>query len=266
MSQMLQEDTSLVEVRSFYVRKRNALLVRGKFAPMYLDYYLHLMQHGIQHDDDQDLQLKELLAAVTLHSCSRPQDETCAWTIQLHQPLVNFFVTSTNRPGRTTGRLFTEEVRDSGKNLFIAQVTRPHHQPRQSMVEFEGSDLLAAVEQFYTQSEQRQTRIFRADDEEFIMVSAEPDCDEIWLHDLTYEDVEQIEATEHLTPLETRGYLFECGCSIDRLYPLIARLPQDDLDHVFEDGEATITCPRCGAIFRAPRDHFNEWLAKHPAG
>jgi molecular chaperone Hsp33 len=261
---MLQEDTSMVEVRSFYVRQRNALLVRGKFAPLYLDYYLHLMQHGLKYEERLDGQLKELLAAVTLHSCSRPQDETCAWTLQLHQPLVNFFVTAVNRPGRTTGRLFTEDVRDSGQNLFIAQVTRTHFQPRQSMVQFEGTDLLKAVEQFYTQSEQRLTRLFRADDEEFIMVSAEPDCDEIWLHELSYEDVENIDATEHLTPLETRGYVFDCGCSIDRLYPLIARLPEDDLNHIVDDGLATINCPRCGAIYKAPQDHFNEWRAKQP--
>jgi molecular chaperone Hsp33 len=259
---MLQEDPSLVEVRSFYVRNRNALLVRGKFSPLYLDYYLHLMQHSLKYDDTLDMHLKELLAAVTLHSCSRPQDETCAWTLQLHRPLVNFFVTAVNRPGRTTGRLFTEEVRDSGKSMFIAQVTRTNHQPRQSLVEFEGTDLLAAVEQFYTQSEQRLTRLFRADDEEFIMVSAEPDCDEIWLSELDYDEVENIDTTEHLTPLETRGYLFECGCSMDRLYPMISRLPKEDLDHVFEDGVAVITCPRCAAVYKSTREHFAEWQAK----
>lgn len=261
MSQMLQEDSSVVDVRSFYVRKRNALLVRAAFAPLYIDYYLHLMQHSIQQDKKLDDMLKDMLAAVTLHSCSRPQDETCAWTINLHKPLVNMFVTATNRPGRVTGRLFTDDVKDSGKNLFIAQTTRPHVQGRQSMVEFDGGDLLLAVEQFYTQSEQRVTRLFRQDDEHFVMVSAEPDCDEEWLRELDYPELEKIDETEHLTPLETRGYVFDCGCSVDRLYPLIARLPQDDLDHIFEDGLAVITCPRCAAVFRAPKEHFEDWRA-----
>lgn len=250
----------MVDARSFYVRKRNALLVRGHFAPLYMDYYLHLMQHSIKQRPALDPILKDLLAAVTLHSCSRPQDETVAWTVNMHEPLANFFVTSTNRPSRVTGRLFTEDVRDSGKNMFIAQLTRPHHQPRQSMIEFTGGDVLSAVEQFYLQSEQRLTRLFRAEDEEFVMISAEPDCDEAWLQALTLEDVQKLEQTEHLTPLETRGYVFDCGCSIDRLYPLISKLGKDDLDHIFEDGVAVITCPRCGAVFRAPRDHFDEWL------
>lgn len=261
---MLQDDPSLVEARSFYVRNRNALLVRAHLAPMYLDYYLHLMQHGLKHPKDLDAMLKDLLAAVALHACSRPQDETSAWTVNVQQPLANFFATASNRPGQVTGRVFTEDVRDSGKNLFISQLARPHHQPRQSMIEFQGNDMLSAVEQFYTQSEQRLTRIFRAEDEEFIMVSAEPDCDEIWLAELTLEAALEIEKVEHLTPLETRGYLFNCGCSVDRLYPLISRLPQDDLDHIFEDGVAVVTCPRCAAVYRAPKEHFEAWLAANP--
>ncbi len=265
MSQMLQDDPSLVEARSFFVRRRNALLVRAHFAPLYLDYYLHLMQHGLKHGEGLDKMLKDLLAAVALHSCSRPNDETCAWTVNLQQPLANFFVTASNRPGRVAGRLFTEDVREGGKNMFVSQIVRPDHQTRQSMIEFEGNDLLSAVEQFYSQSEQRLTRIFRGEDEEFIMISAEPDCDLEWLAALDQDAVEGLDESEHLTPLETRGYEFQCGCSVERLYPLIARLPQDDLDHIFEDNVAVVTCPRCGAIYRAPKEHFDAWVAANGA-
>ena len=94
------------------------------------------------------------------------------------------------------------------------------------------------------------------------MISAEPDCDEEWLAALDFDTVLKLEQTEHLTLLETRGFVFDCGCSIDRLYPLISRLPKDDLDHIFGDGLAIITCPRCAAVFRAPRDHFDEWLGR----
>ena len=51
---MLEPDLSVVELRSYFVRKRNALLVRGRFSPMYLDYYLHLMQHGIRPPGELD--------------------------------------------------------------------------------------------------------------------------------------------------------------------------------------------------------------------
>lgn len=262
MSQMLSPDLSAVELRSYFVRKRNALLVRGRFSPLYLDYYLHLMQHGIQHAESLDQMLKDALAALALHLGSRPQDETCAWTIHMKEPLANLFVTGGTRPGRVTGRIFTEDVRQDGKTLFISQTTRPDHPARQSMIEFQDNDILHAVEQFYTTSEQRPTRFFRLPDEDFVQISAEPDCDVAWLSALTLEDVTVLDQHEHLTLLETRGYVFECGCSVERLMPIIMRLPQDDLDHIFADGMAKITCPRCGAVFRTPKASFEEWRQK----
>ncbi len=259
MSQMLEPELSVVEVRSYFVRKRNALLVRGRFSPLYLDYYLHLMQHQLKYEERADLMLKDALAGLALHLCSRPQDEGCAWTLNFHEPLMNLFVTGATRPGRVTGRIFTEDIKDTGKSLFIAQTTRPNHQPRQSMVEIHGADVLAGVEAFYTQSEQRLTRVFRLPEEEFVQVSAEPDCDLPWLEALKLEDIHDIGTREHLTLLETRGYTLACGCSPERLYPLISRLPQEDLEFVFEDGVAEVQCPRCGARYRTERGEFDEW-------
>lgn len=264
MSQMLNSNLSVVEARSFYVRGRNVLLARADFGPLYVDYYLHLMQHGIRNDEPADLMLKEALAVMTLHLCSRPQDEVCAWTINVMEPLMNLFVTGGSRPGRVTGRVFTEDVRKGLANLFISQTTRPNHQPRQSVVEFNGTDILRGAEVFYDQSEQRLTRVFRGESEEFVMLTAEPDCDVAWLSALRPEEIAGLDAKEHLVPLETRGYVFECGCSVDRLYPLLTRLPAEDLDAVFADGFATVTCPRCGAVFNTPRDHFDEWRHTRP--
>ena len=259
MSQMLEADLSSADLRSFFVRGRNALLVRGRFGPVYLDYYLHLMQHGIRQDDQLDPMLKDAMASLALHLCSRPRDETCAWTIHLEEPLVNLFVTGGSVLGRVTGRIFTEDVREGQKNLFIAQTTRPEQPSRQSMVEFEGRDMLAAMERFYTDSEQRLTRVFRLEEEEFVQVSAEPDCDEEWLAALTLEEVKSIGETHHLTLLETRPYVFSCGCSLDRLFPMLLRIAETDLDFVFEEGAAVVTCPRCAAVFRTDRETFDTW-------
>ena len=265
MSQMLSPDLSSIEIRCYFVRKRNCLLVRGRFGPLYMDYYLHLMQHGIKHPDKLDQMLKDGLTGVALHLASRPHDEGCAWTINLHDPLLNIFVTGATIPGRVTGRLFTEDVKDTGKSLFIAQTTRTHMQNRQSMIEFQGNDVLAAVEQFYTQSEQRLTRIFRLEDEDFVQISAEPDADEEWLAGLTNADILTLDEAEHLTLLETRSYVFDCGCTAERMFPMLSRLNEEDLSYIFEDGSATITCPRCAAIFRTPKSDFDEWKSRQTA-
>jgi molecular chaperone Hsp33 len=146
MSESLVSNLSPVEVKSWFVRERNVLLARAKFSPLYVDYYLHLMQHGIRYEESADLMLKEALAAMTLHLCSRPQDETCAWTINLQEPLMNLFVTGGSRPGRVTGRIFTEDVKKADTDLFISQTSRPDHQTRQSVVAFQGTDLFVAAE------------------------------------------------------------------------------------------------------------------------
>lgn len=259
---MLSPDLSVTEIRCYFVRKRNCLLVRGRFGPLYMDYYLHLMQHGIKHPEKLDEMLKDGLAGIALHLASRPHDENCAWTINIHDPLLNIFVTGNTHPGRVTGRLFTEDVRDTGHSLFIAQTTRTHMQPRQSMIEFQGRDVLSAVEQFYTQSEQRPTRLFRLPDEDFVQISAEPDADVEWLNSLTDTDIPKLDESEHLTLLETRNYVFDCGCTAERMFPMLSRLSDEDIDYVFEDGEATITCPRCAAVFRTPRSDFDEWKSR----
>jgi molecular chaperone Hsp33 len=260
-----EEDPSIVEVHALFVRKRNALLLRADFGPLFMDYYLHLMQHGLKHEPDIDAMLKELLACMTLHLCSRPHDETCAWTLHFERLGLNFFATGSTRPGEVTGRLFTEDIRQMGKNMFISQTTRPGQDARQSMVEFVRDDVLQAAEQFYAQSEQRPARFFRGVGDEVLMLSAQPDCDLDWLVGLTDDDMENLGEREYLSPLEVRRYIFACGCSPERLYPLLQRLPADDLAYIFADGVATVKCPRCAAVFDTPREVFEAWLSKGQA-
>src|SRR5688572_23230542 len=106
----IQEEFTKVE--SIFVRHRNALLVRGQFTPIYTDYYLHLMQHGIRHAADLDQMLKDALAMLTLHLTARPWAETIAWTANLRAPRINLFVTGGSVAEAITGRIFTEDVRE----------------------------------------------------------------------------------------------------------------------------------------------------------
>lgn len=259
---MIDSDSAVVELRSYFVRRRNCLLVRGRFTDLYMDYYLHLMQHGIQNEEPQDSMLKEAIAAMALHLASRPHDEKCAWTIHVQQPLLNLFVTGGGYPiAQMTGRVFTDDVKDMGRSLFIAQTTRTQHPSRQSMVEFQGLDMLHSVESFYHQSEQRPTRYFRLPEEDYVQISAEPDADLEWLRNLKLEEIAELDQAEELSLLETRACRFLCGCTLDRLFPMLGRLSEDDLDYIFEDGHANLTCPRCGAKYRASKEHFEQWKA-----
>lgn len=262
----IPSENEAVEVRCYFVRERNALLVRGDFSPLYTDFYLHLMQHGIRHDPGQDALLKDGLAAITLHLASRPWNEAVAWTLSWQDPLQNLFVTGSNRLGNVVGRLFTEDVRERDRNVFISQVTVAGREPRQSLIEAETLDLFAIAEAYYRQSEQRAGRYFHDADDDFVMVTAQPGCDLDWLLSLDEEAIRQVDRTETLSLLETRHYRFDCGCGPGRILPIISSMTDSAIESVFGGGEVLgAGCPRCGARYTITREAL-EAFRKETAG
>lgn len=244
-----------IKVESIFVRHRNALLLRAQFAPIYTDYYLHLMQHGIRHPVELDQMLKDTLACITLHAVARPWAETIAWTANLRAPRVNVFVTAGSLHESVTGRLFTEDVREPDRNFFYSQVTANHQaEPRLSTLEVDDRDPLHWVEQYYTQSEQRPARVFRHDDECFTLLAAQPDCDEEWLAGLDADAVLRIGETEGTNLLETRRFRFHCGCDLAKILPVLGSW-RDRPDELFEGADLiTVQCPRCAARYEVTRD------------
>lgn len=252
-------------LHTHFVRGRNALAAQADFGPLYVDYYLHLADHGLRVHAAHDALMKETLAALLLHAAGRPWNETCAWTLHLQEPFLNLFATVDNELGRIAGQAFTEDIKDTARNLFFADVIAGHRPRRRSVVEFSGSDLFAAVETFYAQSEQRTARIFRLDEEEFLMVSAQPDCDEDWLRDLDLDAARRLAENEELSPLEQRAYRWECGCSQDRMMEVLAPTMRVAPEELFAGEDSLrIHCPRCGARHAVTREALEAWIARHP--
>lgn len=250
-----------LEVRSYFVRGRNALLTRADFGELYVDYYLHQGQLGAQHEPAHDELLKQALAAVTLHAAARPWAEAMAWTIHLQQPLLNLFVGADNRLGTVVGQLFTENVKDDGRQLFVADVVRERAESRRSAVEFTGGDVFRAVEQYWVQSEQRPARFFQYEPEDFVFLSAQPQCDLAWLEGLDDTAMLTLDATEELSLLETRRYRWECGCSQGRMLSVLAQVMRTDPEGLFGAEEALrMSCPRCGARHTITREAMEAFI------
>ena len=250
-----------LEVRTYFVRGRNALVARADFGELYVDYYLHQGQHGYQHSPQHDGMLKEALAAITLHSASRPWSECAAWTIHFQEPLLNLFVAGDNRIGTVVGQIFTESVKDTGSNLFLADVVRERDASRRSAVEFTGSHVFPAVEQYYSQSEQRPARYFQHGPEEFVLVSAQPQCDVAWLESLDATAIQTLDQTETLSLLEVRKYRWECGCTQSRMFAILASIMMTDPDGLFGDEDVLrMSCPRCGAKHTITREALEAFV------
>lgn len=251
----MEAPADFTTIESVFVRHRNALVLRGQFTPVYTDYYLHLMQHGIRHAVELDQMLKDALALLALHLVARPWAETTAWTVNLRAPRVNLFVTGGSLQEAVTGRVFTEDVREPDRNFFYSQTTTPQLQePRTSTLEVTGKDPLAWISQYYSQSEQRPARAFRLEDENFALVAAQPDCDLDWLDALAADAVAQIDASEETRLLETRRFRFHCGCTLEKILPILGGW-KNRLDDLFEDADTIkLQCPRCAAKYRVTRD------------
>lgn len=259
-----ESENDPIEIRCYFVRERNALVVRADFGVIYRDYYLHLMQHEIKHSESLDARLKDALAALALHLASRPRNESVAWTLSWQDPAFNLFVTGSNRIGNLTGRLFTEDVKPRDTNLLYSQMTADGQPPRQSTIEAKDEDFFAVVEDYYQHSEQRPARLFRYDEEDFVMVCAQPDCDLDWFNSLTIESVREMDEVEEMSLLETRVFTFDCGCSLTKLLPVISSLSEAAQNEVFGEGDepAIITCPRCAARYILTREMLQVFLER----
>jgi molecular chaperone Hsp33 len=255
-------DQSTLEVRTYFVRGRNALVARAEMGDLYIDYYLHQGQNGYQHKPQDDGMLKEALAAMALHAGSRPRTETVAWTIHFEDPSLNLFVSGENPSGRLVGQLYTDNVKRIGRNLFCSDVVQGSEAPRRSTVDFDGAEVFKAVEWFYEQSEQRMARLFEIGQEEFVLVTAQPDCDEEWLLELTVETVRNLDQSEELGLLEERFYRWECGCNQVRMLSVLAPVMRMDPEGLF-GGESLVRlgCPRCGAKHTVTRESLEAFVA-----
>lgn len=241
-------------IESIFVRRRNVLLLKGRFSSLYTDYYLHLMQHGLRYPESLDSLLKEMIAMLTLHLVARPWAETIAWTANLRAPRVNLFATGSSAGEQITGRSFTEDVREPDRNLFYTQTTVPNRKPRISTIEVENADALSWIEHLYRQSEQRPCRAFRLPDENYALFAAQPDFDAEWLDSLHTDQAAKIDQLEETRLLETRQFRFHCGCTLDRILPVLGAW-RDQPDKLFQGQDRiTIQCPRCAANFSVTRD------------
>lgn len=257
-----------LEVSTFFVRGRNALVARANLSDLYVDYYLHLGTHGVKPAEAHDALLKRALAAFVLHCASRPWNEMTAWTINVQDPRVNLFLTGDNETGAVTGRVFAENVKGFPENLFYSDVVRGRQPKRRSVVPFNGADPVAGMETFYARSEQRPVRFFQLAEEEFALLCEHPDCDAAWFSSVDADGVRGLlpeAGAETVTLMEKRVYRWHCGCNQQRMLEVLAPVMKTDAEGLFADSSViTIQCPRCAARHAVTREALEAYVASHP--
>ena len=255
-----------IEVRTYFARGKNALVARADFSELFASWYLHRMDYDIVVPPACDAIGRDALAALTLHCASRPWKESCAWTVHFAEPRMNVFVAGDNASGTVIANLFTENVKEAAQGMFYADVVEEGKPARRSVVEFSGNSFFGAVETFYAKSEQRPARFFWHDEEDLVMVAAQPDCDVEWLESLTREAILKLDQDVELALLEKRSYRFACGCNNDRMLDFLAPVFRNQGDELFGGDETIrIHCPRCGAKHLITREALEARIKQTPA-
>lgn len=246
-------------VQSIFVRQKNCLLLRADFSPLFVGYYLHLMQHALHPPQEKVETFKQLLAFFTLYVVSRPWNEHHAWTLNVKEPeKANYFLAGSSLTQDVVGRIFTEDVRDTDVTMLYAQNICRDRETHTSVIPLNADTPSAWVEEFFRSSEQRQARAFVGEGDIFYLLTAEPDADYDWLHELTAGRVAHIEDEEETKLLETRRFTYRCGCSAERIIPVVRAMMKDFADVLSEQGKLEVSCPRCGASYTITRDMVSE--------
>lgn len=258
-SEGIETVSEYTKVESIFVRHRNCLLLKADFSPVFTDYYVHLMEQKLRYKEDLDNNLKDLLAALTLHLVARPWAETIAWTANIRTPRVNYFATGSSVRENIVGAVFTENVKETDRNLLFSQTISNDSQGRMSTVETETTNPLEWLQKYYENSEQRPGKAFRLEGDEYALIAAQPDFDEEWFESLDAEKISAITSDEETKLLETRKFYFNCGCSEEKLMGSLVAYKANP-DELFQ-GEDTIeaTCPRCNAKYSFNREIFDKF-------
>jgi molecular chaperone Hsp33 len=131
----------------------------------------------------------------------------------------------------------------------------PNQPVRRSAINFEGRRPFAAVESFYRQSEQRIGRFFQYEDEDYVFVVAQPQCDLEWLEALSPDDIQTLDKKETLSLLEKRHYHWECGCTEERMMRVLLPSMKASPEELFGDEPLVrMSCPRCGLRYVITRE------------
>jgi molecular chaperone Hsp33 len=234
-------------VRSSLRRDVHAVFARANVEALHREFLAHAASLGPLPDEPALTVMRQALGAAVLQLALLPPDEFCSWTFNLASPPLNVFLAGDNNEFQVTGRIYTDDVRVASAGRLFVETQRPAHLPSRSVVEFEGTDVLAAMRQFYGRALQMRARIFELGEHDVLLIQGLPIVDEDWLRRLDAAAAQQAE--EGAERIEERRYRFRCGCDARRITLVVHEMfaGPEKLDELFGgDPEIEVQCPRCG--------------------
>lgn len=254
-----------LRTRSTYLPGKEVLHIEIDMSDYLIDYYLHRKAVAPDTDAAHSGVLRDLLACMAIHLTARPSEETHAWTANLvASPPYSIFVTGAltqledarKAEGYLVGNIVTENIAHTDINSFHAQRSAMSSGVSRSYIQSDDSEPAKIVQEFYDKSEQRPLRIFLPlDSDKAYAFAALPDFDEEWFKTTSLDGFAPDNSAVLLRSCE---FVFNCGCSPEKLLPFFKTLSQAELDELYGKDQALfISCPRCGVVFEMSKEAFS---------
>ncbi|MBK1724727.1 Hsp33 family molecular chaperone HslO [Thiocystis violacea] len=251
--------------------------IRGNLV--HLDASWHAVLDASPYPSAVQQVLGEALAAVSLLAATIKFEGSLILQIQSSGPIRTLVAQATNTRtirglARWDGEVPTQGTLSErfGDGRLVLTVQHQDAEPYQGVVPLEGADLSQAIEVYFADSEQLQTRLWltaNAQRAVGLLLQKMPDADateEDWervtlladtltateLRDLPTEELlYRLFNQESVRLFEPEPLSFRCGCSRSRIEDTVKMLGEDEIDAILAaQGAIEVTCEFCNREYR----------------
>ena len=232
----------------YLFKDANLLVVIGYFEEVLRSKVLYEERYGIvPASGEVGRTLEELLKAAALAAVSLPERESWGITLTLPGSPHGFF-SGVEPEGMICG---TARPSDADRNAAYVQRQKGEEPLTQSYYQPNTDDPVTAVEAYFVQSVQVETRIVLGQDHAGVLVQALPGGRFEEVSALAERDLmvlfTQMASRGELEPMGEVLVFYECRCSEDVILNMVSKLPAPRQQELWgADRTITAECPRCG--------------------
>jgi hypothetical protein len=239
---------NLATYKRYLFLETNLLIVQGSIAPVIAGMGDYCLRHKIAPPNSElNPVIQELMAAVALSAVSLAERESWGWSLVFQGMNVGFF-TGIEPEGMICMRILAA---DSAKASGMIQRQKAGLPMTQSHIKPHTQSPRDAVEQYFSEADQMQTRLAIKENGAGVFVQSLPggnfDAVKALGEDELFRSIDATIASGSVKELGEVLMFYECRCSEEMICKMIDSLKDADQRDLFGfQQQLEIECPRCG--------------------